>query len=118
MSQAGQQDIDSHAMDMPAEHHEPLPPQYLGWSVHGEAHVQGKVNPHSQPASNKKADMQDMKNMEQGHTGTQDVFCKSDFVLAPSSSACEYHADLEPDKLADIYTGQTHIQLPLSVSQT
>ena len=131
-----QQDRDSHVIDMPAEDHESLPPQCSASSVHGDAPAGGKVKRRSQPASSKKADVQDLKDMEEGGSCTdsqtqqkknksgvdstqvpqsrmssrrklnQDEFFKRDFMLAPSSFACEYAPDVAPDKLADIYTGQ------------
>ena len=125
-----QQDRDSHVVDMPAEDHEALPPQCSASSVHGDAQVKRR----SQPASSKKASVQDLKDMEEGGTSTdtqteqkksgavsaqehlsrmssrrklnQDEFFKRDFMLAPSSFACEYDPDVAPDKLADVYTGQ------------
>ncbi|KAL0022813.1 hypothetical protein WJX79_000883 [Trebouxia sp. C0005] len=81
----------------------------------------------------KEADTQDLKDMEEGTQGTddqmeqkmngernpgmqhgrmssrrklnQDEFFRKDFMLAPSSYACEYEPNIAPDKLADIYTG-------------
>ena len=102
---------------MPIEDPESLPSQCPACLVCDGAPVQGKVKPHIQPTSSQKADPQDLKNMEQRATGTEDVFCKQDFMLAPSSFACEFDSHVEPDKLADIYTGQTHISLPASISQ-
>lgn len=117
---ASQQDEDSHVIDMPG--HESLPAQCSASSVHGDAPAGGKVKRRSQPASSKKADVQDLKDMEEGGPDThnqtadsrktsrrrlnQDEFFKHDFMLAPSSYATEYEPDVAPDKLADIYTGQ------------
>ncbi|KAL0048262.1 hypothetical protein WJX82_011336 [Trebouxia sp. C0006] len=100
-------------------------------SVHGGSRSPAKSS--RQPASAKKADTQDLKDMEEGTHGTdnqtelkmngehdpgmqharmssrrklnQDEFFRKDFMLAPSSYACEYEPDIAPDKLADIYTG-------------
>lgn len=131
-SSDAQQDRDRHVIDMPAEDHESLPAQCSASSVHGDSPAGGKVKRRSQPASSKKADVQDLKDMEEGSTRTdtqteqkesgvdpqhqsrmssrqklnQDEFFKRDFMLAPSSFACEYAPDVAPDKLADIYTGQ------------
>ena len=128
-------DKDSHVIDMPAESHESLPPQCSASSVHGDVPADGKVKRRRQPASSKKAEGQDLKDMEEGGSGAdnqadekkttgvggtqaqqsrkssrrklnQDEFFKRDFMLAPSSFACEYDPDVAPDKLADIYTGQ------------
>ena len=129
-----QRDRDSHVIDMPAEGREALPPQCSASSVHGDAPAGGKVKWRSQPASSKQADVQDLKDMEEGGSRTdtqteqkksgsdspeelqsrrssrqklnQDEFFKRDFMLAPSSFACELEPDVAPDKLADIYTGR------------
>lgn len=119
---ASQQDEDSHVIDMPAGEHDSLPPQCSASSVHGDAPAGGKVKRPSQPASSKKANVQDLKDMEEGGAEThaqtadgrmtsrrrlnQDEFFKRDFMLAPSSYATECEPDVAPDKLADIYTGQ------------
>ena len=125
------QDRESHVIDMPAES---LPPQCSASSFHNDAAAGGKVKRRSQPASSKKADVQNLKDMEEGGSRTdtqteqkkrggdstqvpqnrmssrqrlnQDEFFKRDFMLAPSSFAGEYAPDVAPDKLADIYTGQ------------
>lgn len=130
-----QQDTDSHVIDMPAEGHDSLPPQCSASSVHGDSPAGGKIKRRSQPASSKKADVQDLKDMEEGGNSTdaqteqkksgvdstqaqhsrmssrrnlnQNEFFKRDFMLAPSSFASEYDPDIAPDKLADIYTGQS-----------
>lgn len=136
-----QQDRESHVIDMPAEGHDPLPPQCSASSVHGDSpaggksQTAGKVKRRSQPASSKKVDVQDLEDMEEGGKGTdaqteqkrsgvdstqaqhsrtssrrslnQDEFFERDFMLAPSSFASEYDPDIAPDKLADIYTGQS-----------
>lgn len=102
---------------MPAEDPESLPPHCSAWSVYGGAPPKGKVKSQVQPTSSQEADVQYVKEVEQDGTGTEDVFCKPDFMLAPSSFACEYDPHVEPDKLADMYTGQTHIFSPVSISQ-
>lgn len=129
-----QQDRESHVIDMPDGGHESLPLQSSASSVHGASPAGGKVTRRSQPASSKKADVQDLKDMEEGGNSTdaqteqkksrvdstqaqhsrmssrrnlnQNEFFKRDFMLAPSSFASEYDPDIAPDKLADIYTGK------------
>ena len=129
-----QHDRGSHVIDIPAEGPEAIPPQCSVSSVHGRAPAGGKVKRRSQPASSKKANVQDLKEMEEGSAGAdsytqqkksgqngkqrnhsrqssrrhlnQDEFFRRDFMLAPSSYACEYDPDVAPDKLADMYTGQ------------
>ena len=139
---AEQRGGDSHVIDIPHEGNQALPPQCSASLVHGPAG--GKVKRRSQPASSKKADVQDLKNMEEGNTGTdsqtdtttnaeagkqmhhsrkssrrhlnQDEFFERDFMLAPSSYACEYDPDVAPDKLADIYTGEGFRRLDSALS--
>ncbi|KAA6427714.1 MAG: sn1-specific diacylglycerol lipase alpha, partial [Trebouxia sp. A1-2] len=123
---------DSHVIDMPSDRQHALPPPSCSASsVHGASPPHTKSS--RQPASAKKADTQDLKDMEEGTQGTddqmeqkmngernpgmqhgrmssrrklnQDEFFRKDFMLAPSSYACEYEPNIAPDKLADIYTG-------------
>ncbi|DBA94054.1 TPA: hypothetical protein ACH3X1_001703 [Trebouxia sp. C0004] len=121
---------DSHVIDMPSDRQHALPPPSCSASsVHGPFPPAAKSS--RQPASAKKADIQDVKDMEEGTHGAdnqteqkmngepgmqharmssrrklnQDEFFRKDFMLAPSSYACEYEPDIAPDKLADIYTG-------------
>ncbi len=127
---------DNHVIDMPSDRQRSLPPPSCSASsVHGASPTPAKSS--RQPASAKKADTQDLKDMEEGSCGAdnqteqkmngernpgmqhsrmssrrklnQDEFFKKDFMLAPSSYACEYEPDIAPDKLADIYTGAHHL---------
>lgn len=123
---ASPQNEDSHRIDMPANGQ--LPPSCSASSVHGASPSSSARKSQCQPASAKKADVQDLKEMEEGSRGgtddqtkhmngkhdmgtpsrrtlNQDEFFERDFMLAPSSYACEYEPDIAPDKLADIYTG-------------
>jgi len=131
---------DSHVIDMPSDRQHALPPPSCSASsVHGAS---APAKSSRQPASSKKADTQDLKNMEEGSHGTdnqteqkmngerepgmqhsrmssrrklnQDEFFRKDFMLAPSSYACEYEPDIAPDKLADIYTGVHHFSMLVS----
>ncbi len=132
---------DSHVIDMPSDRQHALPPPSCSASsVHGASPAPAKSS--RQPASAKKADIQDLKNMEEGSHGAdnqkeqkmngerdpgmqhsrmssrrklnQDEFFRKDFMLAPSSYACEYEPDIAPDKLADIYTGVYHFSVLMS----
>ena len=124
---------DSHVVDMPQDERHMLPPHSCSASsVHGGSPSPAKCRQKTQPASAKKVDVQDLKDMEEGSQRTdtqtggkknrdgqesqhsrasshrklnQDEFFERDFMLAPSSYACEYDPDISPDKLADIYTG-------------
>ena len=124
--EASPQSQDSYVIDMP--------PSCSASSVHRDSPSPRKIHRQSQPASAKKADVQDLEDMEEGDGRTdsqteqkrnkasdeemqhsrkssrktlnQDGFFKKDFMLAPSSYACEYDPDIPPDKLADIYTGE------------